>query len=172
MTQVRNRTIRAKRLIEEWEHPCAIESEKNTFDWGRYRLSRYRIRQFAQNRSTGSRSRAISHSSPRHASKCLPSRASNSLEEDFNLLATQWERETSLLSSPRSKAEHPAYQAIIQIGDKAIPLILNRMQERGGHWFWALSKLTGVSPIPQESHGRISEMRDAWLAWGRERGYC
>jgi hypothetical protein len=91
---------------------------------------------------------------------------------EFNVLAEQWERETSHLSSPSRKAVHPAYQAIIRMGADVVPLILQRMKKRGGHWFWALSALTGENPIPKTSHGAISEMRDAWLAWGREREYC
>lgn len=95
-----------------------------------------------------------------------------SIEGKFNSLADRWERETSSLSSPARKAAHPAYQEIIKMGPSAVPLILNRMKSKGGHWFWALSKLTGESPIPRESHGRISEVRKAWLQWGRERGHC
>jgi hypothetical protein len=94
------------------------------------------------------------------------------LLDKFEKLADEWESETSLLSSPSSKAAHPAYQAIIQMGSAAVGFILQRMKNRGGHWFWALSALTGAHPIPKKSHGIISEMREAWLTWGRERGYC
>ena len=91
----------------------------------------------------------------------------------FDLLADQWEAETSLLSSPTRAMLHPAFQEIISMGDTiAVPLILQRMKKRGGHWFWALSRLTGKNPIPKESHGHIATMQNAWIAWGNKRGYC
>jgi uncharacterized membrane protein YhaH (DUF805 family) len=57
------------------------------------------------------------------------------------------------------------------MGEEAIPLILRRMRDRGGHWFWALSLLAQVDPVPQESRGKIAAMRSAWIQWGYKRGY-
>lgn len=98
------------------------------------------------------------------------------LEKQFTSLADQWERETSPLSSPTRKAAHPAYREIVNLGKAApelvAPLILRRMKRRGGHWFWALSEITRDNPIPPEAHGNVAAMREAWLQWGSERGYC
>jgi hypothetical protein len=90
----------------------------------------------------------------------------------FDRLANKWDRETENMSSPVQMAEHIAYQQIIAIGEDAIPLILRRMRDYGGHWFWALAFLTNSDPIPPESRGKIAEMSAAWLRWGYEHGYC
>jgi len=170
--QIKLRKPIERLAIDEW-NPCAHKSEKNSFDWEQLKFRprpRRHVRQQRRNRSAVVSSRIVSTSM--HSAKCRQNPANNASEDEFNLWADMWERETSLLSSPKKKAEHPAYQAIIQMGDNAIPLILDRMRSTGGHWYWALTALTGISPIPQGSHGIMSEMRDAWLAWGRERGYC
>lgn len=89
----------------------------------------------------------------------------------FLILKAQWERETAMLSSVNEKAMHPAYQQIVGMGQTAIPLILSEMKRKPGHWFWALKAITGEDPILPEQRGRIKEMTEAWLRWGREHGY-
>jgi hypothetical protein len=64
---------------------------------------------------------------------------------------------------------HPAYQKIIGMGWDAVPFILNEMQQRGGHWLWALYAITDEDPAPQDATFR--EAVQAWLEWGRGRGY-
>jgi hypothetical protein len=44
------------------------------------------------------------------------------------------------------------------------------MEDRGGHWFWALKAIAGVDPVAPEDRGRVEAMREAWLRWGREQG--
>lgn len=47
---------------------------------------------------------------------------------------------------------HPAYQQIIGMGEKALPLILRDLRDRPtGHWFWALNAITGEEPTLGES---------------------
>src|SRR5437879_2039219 len=65
----------------------------------------------------------------------------------FEALSSRWHNETALLSSISEKAMHPAYQAIIGIGREAVPHILHELQKQPGHWFWALSAITGENPI-------------------------
>lgn len=89
----------------------------------------------------------------------------------FRELKAQWEVETAILSSTTEIAMHPAYQKIIGMGTIAIPLILSEMEERLGHWFWALKSITGEDPVLPEQRGRIKEMTKAWLNWGKEQGY-
>lgn len=93
------------------------------------------------------------------------------LDQQFRLLAEQWHRETGMLSSISKKAMHPTYQRIIGMGDKAVTPILRRLQERPDHWFWALNAITGENPVPQECAGNLRQMADAWIVWGRRRGY-
>ena len=101
-----------------------------------------------------------------------PSNEAADIRGQFDALADQWERETSILSSPSRKAAHPSHQAIIAMGPAVVPLILRRMKQQGGHWFLALAQLTGEDPIPSALHGHVCDMREAWLQWGNKRGYC
>jgi hypothetical protein len=90
-------------------------------------------------------------------------------DELFQALAAQWREETRHLSSVSQMALHPAYQRIIGMGEAAVPLILNDLQQHGGHWLWALHAITGEDPAPPEANFR--EAVQSWLQWGREKGY-
>lgn len=57
------------------------------------------------------------------------------------------------------------------MGHTAIRLILLEMKKRPGHWFWALKSITGEDPVLPEQRGRMKEMTQAWLRWGREKNY-
>ena len=94
-----------------------------------------------------------------------------SLQERFDALAAQWQRETGHHSSPSAIAEHPAYQEILRMGEAAIPMILRDLAKTRKQWFRALHQLTGASPVPYEDRGRIEAMTAAWLEWGRRSGY-
>ena len=89
----------------------------------------------------------------------------------FASLSATWQDDTRLVSSAQQIATHPAYQEIIGMGTEALPLILRELAESPGHWFWALRAIAGESPIRPEDRGNVPAMRDAWLAWGRKRGY-
>ena len=89
----------------------------------------------------------------------------------FQELADRWQEETVFLSNSGRKNAHPAQQEIISMGEPVVPLILERMRSRGGHWFEALQQITGARPVPPESQGRIKEMTQAWLEWGERNGY-
>lgn len=92
-------------------------------------------------------------------------------ERVFRRLAEWWRSETGLMSSIDDKALHPAYQQIIGMGPEAILLILRELQLRPAHWFWALNAITREDPINPEDIGNVKKMTEAWLRWGRERGY-
>jgi hypothetical protein len=68
-------------------------------------------------------------------------------------------------------SEHPAYQEIISLGPAVVPLLLRDMEEKHTHWFIALRKITGASPIPKSAAGRIPLMVEAWPRWGKDNGY-
>ena len=89
----------------------------------------------------------------------------------FLTLKAQWEVETAVLSSATEIAMHPAYQQIIGMGHVAIPLILSEMKRKQGHWFWAFKSITGEDPVLLKQRGRIKEMTEAWIRWGKEQGY-
>lgn len=93
------------------------------------------------------------------------------LQEEFRNLVEQWRRETMHISSTTERATNFAYQQIIGMGEKVLPLIFRELQETGGHWFWALRAITRQNPVPPEARGNINGMAQAWLEWGRQRGY-
>jgi len=88
----------------------------------------------------------------------------------FNL-RSQWEKDTAMLSSVTEIAIHPSYQQIIGMGPSVIPLILNEMTIKPGHWFWALKSITGEDPVQPKQRGRVKEMTEAWIHWGKEQNY-
>jgi hypothetical protein len=89
----------------------------------------------------------------------------------FNRLSAEWRRATAHYSRADLRAMHQSYQSIIGMGPAAIPLILEQMQTSPDEWFWALHVITEEDPVPEESRGIVSEMTEAWLNWGRSRGY-
>ncbi len=87
----------------------------------------------------------------------------------FSDLAQRWRRETAAHSVLQKKVLHPAYQRIIGLGPAVVPYILRELQREPAHWFWALNAITGADPAPAGS--TFQEAAEAWLKWGRERGY-
>jgi hypothetical protein len=90
------------------------------------------------------------------------------LADRFAELAASWQRETTLEPFIGRKVMHPAYQRIIGLGPAVVPLILRELTKEPGHWFWALTALTGQDPAAETQ--TFAEATRAWLAWGRERG--
>lgn len=94
-----------------------------------------------------------------------------SIEEEFARLANRWHDETDFLSSPSRITGNDTYLKIISMGERVIPLILEDVKERGGDWYRALRIVSGDDPVPVEARGYVEQMKQAWLEWGRERGY-
>ena len=88
----------------------------------------------------------------------------------FRELAERWERETWMLSNTDQALAHPAHKAIVRLGDQAVPLILERMQTRGGRWYHALHAITKANPVHPADHGNVAAIQHAWLRWGRDHG--
>lgn len=95
----------------------------------------------------------------------------SAVEQRFAELADEWKASIGVTPTVMQMAMHPAYQQIIGMGPAVLPAILRDLERETNHWFWALKSITGVDPVPEKSRGRITEMRDAWLQWGREHGY-
>jgi len=68
-------------------------------------------------------------------------------------------------------SQHPAYRKIIQLGAETIPLILRELKRQPDHWFPALSEITGFNPVSPYAEGKIGLMSDAWIRWGKGKGY-
>jgi hypothetical protein len=92
---------------------------------------------------------------------------SSEVELLFEQLADQWEMDTELSSRSSDAARHPAYQQIIGIGPAALPLLLTRLRDKPGHWFWALAAIAREDPA--EGASSFDEARKIWLNWGQER---
>lgn len=89
----------------------------------------------------------------------------------FQVLVQRWRSDTTHFSSVSKAAMHPAYQRIIGLGQRVVPLLLHELRERPDHWFWALRAITGQNPVAVEHAGDVKEMTRAWLRWGRQNGY-
>ena len=93
------------------------------------------------------------------------------LEATFTSLVNQWHEENRGVSSINQMSMHPAYQQIIGMGKAVIPLLLRELENKSGHWFWALKSISREDPVPSKYRGKVKEMTKAWLEWGRQRGY-
>lgn len=91
--------------------------------------------------------------------------------ERFDQLYTEWQMASRYMSNATQMAEHPAYQAIIAMGEDAIPLILQALMKKLDHWFLALQAISGAHPVPKAEWGDMGAMRRRWLDWGVEQGY-
>jgi putative addiction module CopG family antidote len=89
----------------------------------------------------------------------------------FRELADEWRATRPRGVDLTETLMHPAYQMIIGMGLPAVPHLLAELANKPDHWFWALHVITKENPVPPESEGNLKQMADAWLRWGRERGY-
>lgn len=89
-------------------------------------------------------------------------------EEQFQELAAKWRKETRHISSLTKIILHPAYQRIIGMGPVAIKFILQELEQKPHHWFWALESITGENPVQPEDD--FDAAVRSWLRWGQERG--
>lgn len=89
----------------------------------------------------------------------------------FRSLVEIWKRDVALSSSLSERLSHPAYQEVIEMGAAAIPYLLAELEREPDWWFMALKKITGTDPVPPTYRGRLMEMTQAWLQWGRKNGY-
>ena len=101
------------------------------------------------------------------------------LESTFNVLADKWEQESAYCSLMSQMIQNYSYQLILKMGETAIPLIMRRIERRGGLWYHALESITGI-PSPTgiarlNTDGwhsvSVKEVNAAWLNWANEQGY-
>lgn len=92
------------------------------------------------------------------------------LERRFTTLAERWRNATGMYSLDVQKVTDPFYLRIIAMGPKVIPLILQELRLKGGHWFLALEVLAEESPVLPADVGNINRMKSAWIQWGIQRG--
>ena len=100
-----------------------------------------------------------------------PREADLGIQRRFASLVQRWHTETGGVSVSDRRIMHPAYQQITGLGPRVIPVVLRELEARPDYWFWALRALTGENPVVEEDAGILPRMVDAWLNWGRARGY-
>jgi hypothetical protein len=93
------------------------------------------------------------------------------IEQRFSELVATWEQAVAHQSSSTVRQRHPAYQAIIALGQAVVPLLLRDLEVNRRHWFAALAAITGADPVASEHAGQIDAMAEDWLAWARRQGY-
>ncbi len=91
----------------------------------------------------------------------------------FAILTESWKNDKHVLvsSDPGAVLNNPAFQMIIALGVKVLPLIFEDFEREETEWSVALCSILGVTPAPPEHFGRISLVRKDWLAWGKAHGY-
>lgn len=90
--------------------------------------------------------------------------------QKFNILSETWKHDTGDYSVTHFIVMHPAYQEIIGMGDKALPLILQELENEPRQWFWALKAISGYDPVKKSDKGNIRKMKNVWVKWGKEHG--
>src|SRR5690242_15595747 len=102
-----------------------------------------------------------------------PTETKVNVRELFELLTETWKNDSQikLSSDPCAVLKNPAYQYIIRMGTKVLPLIFEDYQKEIDHWAPALHMIVGSNPIKKSHAGRPVLMREDWLAWARKNGY-
>lgn len=96
--------------------------------------------------------------------------AERAMRQRFRDLLEVWRRDVAILSSLDRIVMHEAYQQIIGMGEKVVPLILEEFNKEIDHWPWALEAITGENPVPNNMRGRLKMVRVCWVEWGKARG--
>lgn len=90
------------------------------------------------------------------------------IQQRFEKYRDDWVSKTRHLSNTAQIALVFSYQKIIGLGPAAVPLILEELERKTDHWFWALEAITGENPVPQEDTGDMIASAKAWVQWGKE----
>lgn len=93
-------------------------------------------------------------------------------EQYFNKLADRFERDTSVYSFVCK--DHPCYITMKKMGERAIPFLLRKMRKEIT-WLmsvlWEVVKKEDWPEVLEENRGKIKELTEMWLKWGKEKGY-
>jgi hypothetical protein len=96
------------------------------------------------------------------------------LERLFREQAERWKKDTQHWSSVTKMLAHPSYLRIVGLareatGNEIERLLLEELEAEPDYWFYALTAVTGEDPVqPQDDFdGAVN----AWLEWGRRKGY-
>ncbi|OIP70474.1 MAG: hypothetical protein AUK48_13680 [Oscillatoriales cyanobacterium CG2_30_44_21] len=93
------------------------------------------------------------------------------VKAEFTNLASQWTQDVEGMSSTVEMVKHPAYQKIVSMGQVVVPLLLEDLRQNPLYWLPALRQITNYNPVQPEQRGKIKQMAEAWLNWGKQQGY-
>lgn len=62
------------------------------------------------------------------------------------------------------------YMAVIGMGPRVVPLLLEDLKSGNTPWFWALKAITREDVGSDVGAGDFRSLRDAWLVWGATKG--
>src|SRR5258708_6200663 len=93
------------------------------------------------------------------------------IEGKFIRLRDEWKAQRGHEPSTMKLVMLPAYQKIIGMGPVVVPLLLRELESNLDNWFWALMAIAEADPIQESMRGDGEAMAQAWLKWGKERGY-
>lgn len=88
----------------------------------------------------------------------------SSADNAFQRYYQKWEEETASMSLS-DRFENVNYKAIIAIGWKAVPQIIEQLRKKPCQLFNALKQITGVYPIKSGHVGLLDEMAKDWIEW-------
>ena len=93
------------------------------------------------------------------------------LRELYYSIKSTWVADTSFLSSVAQILKHPDCQRIVNLGWPVVPIILKDLTQAPAiGMFEVLKTITGDRPIREVNRGRIGEMANDWVEWGKARG--
>jgi len=87
----------------------------------------------------------------------------------FEGLAEKWKHETRHFSNTNRKVVHQSYMDIVSMGVEVVPFIIDDLRSGPSDWYWALTSITGINPIPVSDNGITVKMADAWIKWFDEK---
>lgn len=93
------------------------------------------------------------------------------MEEQFNSIYEKWLHDTRFLSGGFDKS--PYYKQLVEMGPEIIPFLLREIPKERGFPDLVLRGIVGKDGpvIPEEQRGRMKYIFNAWLDWGKEKGY-
>jgi len=95
----------------------------------------------------------------------------DAVKKEFTNLASQWTHDVEGMSSTVEMVKHPAYQKIVSMGKVVVPFLLEDLRQNPLYWLPALRQITQQNPVQPEQRGKVKQMAEAWLNWGKQEGY-
>ena len=95
-------------------------------------------------------------------------------KQELERLWADWLKGTGGLSNPAAMKRHPAYTALVAMGESILPLVFQELQQGQMRirCDMLLRGITGYTPqIAEEDYGKVAVIGNWWLNWGRRRGY-